>query len=198
MSDFDKETNAVDQLVELFLELPIMPPIEKDDNFEAQRQENDALERCAWRDQYFKAQAIAKEVDGFGYGHMLRFFQKAQLKAYNRILWHGMVAQTIEPDSMRELGVPEHIIENAKAVHDYMKDEAKMPYKEGARKGGQGRSLEQQKNYNTHKHYWEEWQKNPSIYKNITAYDEAMRDKTGSSLNTIRSHRKGFANTTNK
>ena len=70
--------------------------------------------------------------------------------------------------------------------------------KEHGRAGGVKRTTEQQKNYEIHKLWWGEWQKNPSLYANATAYDAAMQDKTGASNKTIREHRKGFSATGSK
>ncbi|TXH76476.1 MAG: hypothetical protein E6Q85_03935 [Thiothrix sp.] len=78
------------------------------------------------------------------------------------------------------------------ASRDYDLHLEALRRKEKSAEGGRHRSKEQQKNYDVHKEWWDKWQQDPSLYRSLTEYDEAMRDKTGASVATVRRHRGSF------
>ena len=65
----------------------------------------------------------------------------------------------------------------------------------GNSRGGKKRTASQQERYDIHKDWWDKWNNNQKLFKNKTAYDEAMIDKTGASLATVRRHRTEFSET---
>jgi hypothetical protein len=89
-----------------------------------------------------------------------------------------------------------HLFKSASCDYDLHLEALRR--KEKNAEGGRHRSKEQQKNYDVHKEWWDKWQQDPSLYRSLTEYDEAMRDKTSASVATVRRHRKDFSSTTHK
>lgn len=84
-------------------------------------------------------------------------------------------------------------LEKNTAFAQLMRKSEKDRIRKANKKGGEKRQPEHQNNYEIHKQWWDEWQKDKSLYKNFTAYDRAMEDKTGACEKTIRNHRKEFS-----
>jgi len=185
----DAQFKAIEEITELFLTVPLQKPLISDENGNMVRDaEADKLENLALKEQFFKLDDVIRASEGLQPWFVSRLVSMLQQKAQTEIARRNALALTIDPDFLAKHGVPEHLIEGTKEIHEYLRKEITA---KGGRVAGKKQTLKQIENEETHIAFYKMFLDDPSIYKfKKTNYLDAMRDKTGATPKTVNDHLK--------
>lgn len=183
---------AMDAITELFLTRKIVLAY-------SDEEERDRLNLQRIQEAKQQHDEIAELLQPCGYwesGAVMHLIERLQYKAENMLADLRILGSTVDPEALRKHGIAKDDIDTVLSVHAYIRQAESEAYRqqrlENSSKGGRKRTVEQQANYDTHLYWWNEWHKDKSLYKNKTAYYDAMRDKTGVTEKTLRDHVKEF------
>jgi hypothetical protein len=183
---------ARDALTELFLTRKIVVTYsdeEERDRLNAQRMQEA-------KQQHEQIAQILEPCGSWDAGAIIHLIERLQYKAENMISEARVLGMTTDPSILLQYGISKDDIDTVLGVHAHIKEVQSEAYRkqrlENSAKGGRKRTDEQQSHYNTHLYWWNEWSKDKGLYKNKTAYYEAMKDKTGVTERTLRDHVKEF------
>lgn len=186
---------ARDALTELFLTRKIV--VVYSDEEERDRLNAERMREA--KQQHDQIEKILEPCGSWDAGAIIHLIERLQYKAENMIADLRILGMTVDPESLRKHGIAEDAIDTVIAVHKHIQEiqrEADRKQRlENSAKGGRKRTNEQQAHYDIHLHWWNEWSKDSGLYKNKTAYYEAMKDKTGVTERTLRDHVKEFTGT---
>ena len=148
------------------------------------------------KQQHEQIEQILEPCGSWDAGAIIHLIEQLQHKAENMISDARVLGMTTDPSVLLQYGISKDDIDTVLGVHAHIKEIQSEAYRkqrlENSAKGGRKRTAEQQIHYDIHLHWWNEWSKNKGLYKNKTAYYEAMKDKTGVTERTLRDHVKEF------
>lgn len=148
------------------------------------------------KQQHEQIEQILEPCGSWDAGAIIHLIEQLQYKAENMIADLRILGSTVDPEALRRHGIAKDDIDTVLSVHAYIRQVQSETHRqqrlENSSKGGRKRTMEQQANYDTHRYWWNEWRKDKSLYKNKTAYYDAMRDKTGVTEKTLREQVKEF------